>query len=159
VRGLAWMDHQWGDPWPGRDVRWDWHGLHLEDGTDLMLFDMTRPDGTARAVHGTRTFPDGRVHALVGLRLVPLGVERVPGGGRYALRWQVAAEGLELVLTPTRLDQQVASRAGVTYWEGAVRAEGTLDGRRVVGLGMGEHLPWPRGGTLGACASTTSPAR
>ena len=37
VEGLSWMDHQWGDAATALNVGWDWLGLQLDDGADLMV--------------------------------------------------------------------------------------------------------------------------
>lgn len=146
VEGLAWLDHQWGDQVPGRDARWDWHALHLDDGSDVMLYRLTRPDGGGRVLLGSRTRLGGSIEALRGLSLEPCGVWRGAGGRRYATAWRARADGLELQIDPLRPDQETPSLSGVVYWEGPVRVEGTVDGRAVRGTGMGEHLPLPRGG-------------
>lgn len=141
--GLAWMDHQWGDLIPGRDARWDWHGLHLSDGSDLMLYDLTRPDGSGRVTAGTLTDPAGVTRALSGLTLVPTRFWRAARRRAYALEWDVVGPGLSLRVRTLLDEQEVPSLSGVTYWEGPVRVSGVRDGRPVTGTGMGEHLPWP----------------
>ncbi len=143
VAGLAWMDHQWGDLIPGRTARWDWHGLHLSDGSDLMLYDLTRPDGSGRVRSGSRTDAEGRTRALEGLTLEPTTLWSGARGRRYAVGWRVRAAGVSLEIRPLALRQEHASLSGVTYWEGPVSAVGEVEGRPVTGAGLGEHLPWP----------------
>lgn len=146
VSGLAWMDHQWGDMIPGRDARWDWHGLHLSDGSDVMLFHLTRPDGSERRIYGSRTDAGGVTRALADLTLEPTSVWGGARGRRYAVGWRVQAAGVSLEIRPLWLRQEIASLSGVTYWEGPVTVQGTVEGRTVTGAGLGEHLPWPHGG-------------
>ena len=50
VNGLAWIDREWstsvlGDAYKG----WDWFALHLDDGRDLMLYQLRRLDGQTDA--------------------------------------------------------------------------------------------------------------
>ena len=47
VRGLSWMDHEFGSNQLGQDqVGWDWFSIQLDDQTELMLYLMRRKDGT-----------------------------------------------------------------------------------------------------------------
>ncbi len=141
--GEAWMDHQWGEMIPPRDGRWDWHGLHLDDGTDLMLYDLTRPDGTSRVTQATLTDRAGVTRALAGVSLRPLSTWRAPGGRLYVVGWTVEIGGETLTIRPLHLDQEIVTLPGIAFWEGPVEVTGTFRGRGVRGVGLGEHLPWP----------------
>jgi predicted secreted hydrolase len=48
VDGLAWMDREWSTSAlsPGQ-VGWDWFALQLDDGFDLMVYQLRRSDGSA----------------------------------------------------------------------------------------------------------------
>ena len=46
VSGLAWMDREWGSSLLDEDqAGWDWFALHLDDGSDLMVYSLRRKDG------------------------------------------------------------------------------------------------------------------
>src|SRR5581483_3041269 len=48
VRGLSWMDHEFGSNQLGADqVGWDWFSLQLDNDTEIMLYLMRRKDGSA----------------------------------------------------------------------------------------------------------------
>ena len=145
VSGTAWMDHQWGEVIPLRDARWDWHGLHLSDGTDLMLYALSRPDGTHPCVQVTTTDAAGTTRALPEARLTPRSTWRSAQGRLYVVGWTLTLPGDSLTIRPLRLDQELVTIPGIPYWEGPVVVEGTFRGRAVRGVGMGEHLPWPEG--------------
>lgn len=147
VQGEAWMDHQWGEQLSGRDALWDWFGLHLSDGSDLMLYRVKKPpgagqtDGEVVQLAGSRTDPQGRIAGLRNLRMTPLERWTSPSGRSYALSWRVEAEGLELELAPVRRDQELLTTStGVAYWEGPVRGRGTWQGSPVEARGMGEFV-------------------
>jgi predicted secreted hydrolase len=57
---------------------------------------------------------------------------------RYPSRWRLAvpAAALDLEITPRLADQELI--VGTRYWEGAVRLEGTADGRPIAGRGYVE---------------------
>jgi predicted secreted hydrolase len=155
VEGLAWMDREWSTSALGPDlVGWDWFALQLDDGRELMLYRLRRPDGAvAMASRGTLIGADGTSRGLDrdAAEVVVLDHWTSPRGGtRYPARWRlrVPSAGLDLVVTPLLRDQELD--LAVRYWEGAVRLEGTADGRRVGGAGYVELVGYdPAGGRAG----------
>jgi predicted secreted hydrolase len=161
VEGEAWMDHEFMDASlaPGQ-LGWDWFGLQLEDGRELMLYRMRRADGTIDpASGGTLVERDGETRRLP---LHAAGVDRTrtwtsrASGARYPAGWIVRVPGEDLVLRlePTLADQELVTResGGIVYWEGSVDVVGTARGRPVRGRGYVELTgyagppPGPPGG-------------
>ncbi|GAA5532659.1 hypothetical protein Dalu01_01048 [Deinococcus aluminii] len=141
ARGLAWLDHQWGDQQPGREARWDWFGLHLSDGSDLMLYRVRDPAGKVVQVAASRVGTDGAAREVPGLTLTPGRVWRSPSGREYVLDWTVSAPDLKLTLEAVRDEQELlAKNTSVAYWEGPVRGQGTLEGQAITAEGMGEFV-------------------
>lgn len=164
VRGLAWMDHQWGDADPGRTLAWDWFGLHASDGTDVMLFRMRSPADGHEVLAGTRTDAAGRSVPLEGLRIEPLRTWVSPTGrAEYAVQWRLRADSpaFDATLSALRDEQEVVSWTGaLPYWEGPMSGSGTLDGKPVSLFGMGEFVPAaPRASYRRDPALPTCPAR
>ena len=133
VRGLTWMDHEWSTSAlePGQ-VGWDWFGLQLDDGRDLMVFDLRRDDGTRDTMSQGSLVLGAQVQSLNHTEFSIRVLEhwRSPRSGiRYPSRWriEVPAEGLEFEVVPLLADQEL--RLGVRYWEGAVRVVGSVSGR------------------------------
>ena len=59
ITGSAWMDREFGSTWLAPDqTGWDWFGLNLGDGRDLMLYLLRRRDGTLSYTDGTVRDPD-----------------------------------------------------------------------------------------------------
>jgi len=147
VTGLSWMDHEFGSTQLGPDqVGWDWFGLQFDDGTELMLYIIRRADGGPDSYSAaTWVGADGRT---VHLRQPEFRVEVLDhwksprGKGVYPMRWRLSAPsvGLELTVTPAFPDQELdtAKSTHVIYWEGAVSAEGRVQGRRLTGRGYVE---------------------
>ena len=137
VSGTAWFDKQWGDFQPVA-VRWDWVGLQLDDGRDLMLSRLFHADGRPIAVYGTLSRPTGGAARLDAddFRFEPISgaAWRSPAtGAAYETQWRVSApgEGIEVTLRPLVEGAEFRSRAlGVIYWEAGVDAIAS-DGRRV----------------------------
>ena len=41
--GQGWFDHQWGNSWVASNNGWDWWGVQLDNGTDILFFPSARP--------------------------------------------------------------------------------------------------------------------
>ena len=126
VSGEAWFDHEWSTSALGAGaVGWDWFSLQLDDGRELMHFQIRREDGSIEPVSGgTLVETDGRTRRLSrdDVRIEVLRRWTSPEtGGTYPSRWRltVPSEGLDLLVEPW-LDAQ-EMRTSFVYWEGAVR--------------------------------------
>jgi predicted secreted hydrolase len=147
VTGLSWMDHEFGSTQLNPDqVGWDWFSLQFGDGTELMLYIIRKTDGRPDPYSaGTWIGADGR---LVRLRQTDFSVEVLErwqsprGKGVYPMKWRLKLPGLglDVTVTPAFPDQELdtAKSTRVIYWEGAVSAEGTAQGRRASGRGYVE---------------------
>lgn len=133
VRGSAWLDREWGSSALGAGVRgWDWFGLQLDDGRDLMLYRLRRDDGTTDPFSaGSVIAADGSVTPLAAtaFEIEPRGEWRAPDGVAYPARWRLRVPGhdLDLEVRPLLADQEL--RLAVRYWEGAVSVTGSVTGR------------------------------
>jgi predicted secreted hydrolase len=147
VKGLSWMDHEFGSgQLSGNQVGWDWFGLHLDNGMDLMLYRIRRADGTVEpASSGTLIEPDGRVtHLPIEAFTYSIrdGWTSPKTRTAYPSRWVIAVpdHGIELTVTPTVADQELvtAQSTRVTYWEGSVSVKGRAGDAAVAGHGYAE---------------------
>lgn len=147
VSGKSWFDHEWGTSALGpAAVGWDWFGLQLDDGRDLMLFQIrNRAGGVEPVSGGTLVYPDGstRTLSLAQVDFSVLGTWRSRTTGvDYPIRWRlmVPSEGLDLLVEPIVDDQE--NRLAIVYWEGAVSVSGTQGGVGYLELtGYGPGLP------------------
>lgn len=142
VAGESWLDREWSTSALEEDqVGWDWFGLQLDDGHELMYYRLRRRDGTVDA-HSAGAFvlPDGTRRGLghADVTLEVLDRWHSPRGGTYPARWRLAVPALDLALeiAPVLPDQEL----DVTprYWEGAVDVTGARAGRPVTGRGYAE---------------------
>jgi predicted secreted hydrolase len=149
VSGEAWFDHEWSTSALGAGaVGWDWFSLQLDDGRELMYFQIRRQDGSVEAASGgTLVAVDGSTRRLtretVALEVVSRWTSRETGGV-YPSRWRlrVPGEGLDLVVEPWLADQEM--RTSFVYWEGAVSISGTASGRALAGRGYVEMTGYAR---------------
>ncbi len=155
VSGLAWKDHEFSTGILDKEqIGWDWFSLQFDNGQALMLFQL-RETGGAASDSSSGTFIDaGGVSKSLqneNFRITVLDQWLSPHtGGVYPSAWQIQLEepACLLEIRPWMADQEVNFPA-VTYWEGAVRFEGTCAGKPVKGNGYIEmtgyagNLPLP----------------
>ncbi|MGD8398332.1 MAG: lipocalin-like domain-containing protein [Anaerolineae bacterium] len=143
VSGLSWMDHEWSTSGLAADqVGWDWFSVQLDDGSELMVFQLRKEDGTIDPFSsGTFIAADGSTRHL-DRKDFEIAVEdtwRSPdSGATYPARWTVTVPslGLSLEIEPYLAGQELT--VSYAYWEGAVRVAGERDGRSVSGNGYVE---------------------
>lgn len=159
VSGASWMDHEFGTSFLEPDqVGWDWFSVQLDDGHDLMIFQIRRADGSIDPrSSGTLVEPDGSwspVTSTKGFRLDPGRLWRSPASGaRYPVEWHVVIPGrqVDLEVAAALDDQELHTEhsTGVTYWEGAIDVTGSANGRAVKGRGYLEMTGYA-GRSMGA---------
>ena len=134
VSGSAWMDHEFSSaPLNPHLAGWDWFGLQLSDGSDLMVYMMREKDGNLSPVSsGTYVGADGKaLHIGAGdFRVQALSSWKSPHSGAvYPASWllEIVPLDLRLKIVPKMTDQelQTTESTRVTYWEGSVGVEGT----------------------------------
>ena len=142
VRGSSWLDREWSTSALGADqVGWDWFALQLDDGHELMFYQLRQRDGqTDPFSAGTWIDAAGATHRLAAQDVTIEVLEEwdSPRGGTYPARWRltVPSAQLSVEVTPVLADQELD--VSVRYWEGAVDAAGTRAGRHVTGVGYVE---------------------
>jgi predicted secreted hydrolase len=126
VEGTSWMDHEFSSNALGKDqVGWDWMGLQLDDGTDLMVYRLRTSSGATDYLSGTRITADGQPHYLSDKELSLEGsdVWRSPSsGGAYPQRWTIHCAGLPPLVVRSELPGQeliTSDSTEVSYFEGA----------------------------------------
>jgi predicted secreted hydrolase len=143
VSGLSWMDHEWSTSSLTDDqLGWDWFSIQLNDGSELMVFQLRQEDGGIDPFSsGTFVAPDGGTRHL-GRDDFEIRVDdnwRSPHtGATYPAGWTVTVPAVDLMLEiePQLADQELT--VSYAYWEGAVRVEGERAGQAVGGNGYVE---------------------
>jgi predicted secreted hydrolase len=161
VTGTSWMDHEFGTSFlEAGQQGWDWLSLQLDDGRELMLYQLRRADGS-RDPHssGTIVGRDGRTRhvSAAEFSLTPAGrTFKARSGATYPVAWRavVPSEHLTLEVTTPLDDQELSSdtTSGVTYWEGLVDVSGRAMDTPVRGRGYLEMTGYR--GSLGRVLSS-----
>jgi predicted secreted hydrolase len=143
VNGLSWMDHEYStSALSAGQVGWDWFSLQLDDGSELMVFQIRRDDGSVDPFSSGMVMPTNGTP--VSLRADEFEIQvldrwRSPHTGAiYPARWRIKipAADLDLLLEPYLADQEL--NLSYAYWEGAVRIAGQRFGRSLQGSGYVE---------------------
>lgn len=139
VSGTVWMDHEWSTSVLDDDLAgWDWFSLQLDDGRELMLYQLRKDDGSSSEFSaGAVIAADGSKRALTREQFSIKVVDHWRSHDtdiRYPARWslEVPSAKIKLEVEPILADQEL--KVSVNYWEGAVRAKGTSSGRGYVEL-------------------------
>jgi predicted secreted hydrolase len=132
VEGNSWFDREWSSSALAADqAGWDWFALQLEDGRDLMFYQMRDKQGRAQTFsHGVLVDADGSTRPLPldAVQLTRTASWRSPDGTRYPVAWrlQVPEQDLDLAIEAAFEDQVMQHT--VEYWEGAVNVSGSHRG-------------------------------
>lgn len=142
VQGLSWMDREFSTSGLEAGAEgWDWFSLQLDNQYELMVYVIRNEDRAQAVFFGTLVAPDGSATRLAAadLTLETRATWRSPHTGAvYPARWRLSipSQRLELEITPHMADQEMLTT--VTYWEGAVRIDGSHQGQPVEGNGYVE---------------------
>ena len=132
VEGLTWLDREWSTSALGAgQTGWDWFALHLDDGRDLMLYQLRGADGSKDPLsEGSLVAADGTKTRLAAeaFTLEPLARWTSPGGAPYPTRWRVRVPSAGIDATVTAAIEASELDATVRYWEGAVDVAGSVSG-------------------------------
>jgi predicted secreted hydrolase len=147
VKGMSWMDHEFGSSQLREyQVGWDWFSLQLDKGMELMFYQIRHRDGKIDPYSsGTIIHADGTHQHLFKkeFQIEVLGRwKSSKSGAIYPSKWKITvpAHQIELTLSPTVKNQELITResARVTYWEGSIKVEGKYQGSPINGLGYAE---------------------
>ncbi len=143
VQGLSWMDREWSTSVLSEALQgWDWFAIQLTDGQELIVYQIRQQSGDIHPLSsGTLVTADGTPQALTSadFQIEVLRTWRSPADGTvYPAKWRlrIPGEAIELTITPYMADQEMHTL--IRYWEGAVRAQGTAQGRSLAGDGYVE---------------------
>lgn len=143
VEGMSWMDHEFfTESLDSSESGWDWLSLQLNDHTELMLYRLRHKDGSVDP-YSSGTYVDARGKGTFlsskDFEMTP-GVETWTGPqsrGTYPVHWKVAVPvlGLELDVTTPLVTQELFSKIGPSYWEGAIDIAGRRSSEALQGTG------------------------
>lgn len=138
VKGKGWLDHQWGEwDWVNDFSQWKWYAVKLDNGVDLMLFNIYKDKVLINSYCGYIDAANNQQHQLKCELITKKYYEDASGG-----KWQKVVELKIPSLPNTTLtltsDKDLQFIEKEVLWEGSMTAEGTFKGVPVKGLAYGE---------------------
>lgn len=145
LEGFSWFDHEFSDdPKSKGFIGWDWFGLRLDDGTDLMIYFLRDDEGVYSAESGGTWYHGEKreILSMTDIQTKQLSTWRAESGARYPLEWLMRIPHLDLEFTikarhPNH-ELETDGSTFITYWEGAVSVQGIHAGRPINGEGYME---------------------
>ena len=145
VSGDSWLDHEWSTSSLAEDQQgWDWLALHLDDGSDLMLYQMRNKDGL-KDTYSSGVLVDSKGRSeILSAQQFQLEVSEFwqspVSSIRYPIAWVISIPKKDIKLTVvTQMKQQEWSIAGgfsFNYWEGGIVVSGMKNEQVVSGTGF-----------------------
>jgi len=134
VKGTSWFDHQWGD-FSSVKLSWDWFSLQFNNGIDLMIYRLRNNEGVP-VLYTASILENGKTEILDKgeFELVP-GQQWVSDktGNSYPVYWNIKIPRkkidiqVESIIKNSEFDATLTTF--MTYWEGAVKVEGSHTGQ------------------------------
>ncbi|MCF6203282.1 MAG: hypothetical protein L3J59_06350 [Methylococcaceae bacterium] len=134
VKGEAWFDHQWGDFYTDK-MSWVWFSIQLENGMDLMLYQISDKYGSPISYNGSIS-KNGKTEILNqdDFILVPKkNWVSAKTKKSYSIEWAVKVPQKEIDLVVKSVVKNSEFDAKLTtylvYWEGAIEINGSHKGK------------------------------
>ncbi len=152
--GEGWFDHQWGNSWVASNDGWDWWGVQLTDGTDILFF-RQRDLATGKVFFPLATFMDKDGRQSVTKDIVftpdPKSYWTSPKSGvTYPLAWTVTfpTKDLTLHIGAAVQDQEMQILGpGGGIWEGSCDVTARKMQKMIVTADTGTSPQNPHAGT------------
>jgi len=138
IIGSAWMDHQWGKwDWINDFHQWKWYSVKLDNGVDLMLFNLYKNKKLLNSHCGYIDAKNNQVHNLP-CELVTKQFFTDERGGKWQKEVDLEFSSLpntKLTLISEKDEQFIEP---FVLWEGSMKVTGSFKGTSVKGTAFGE---------------------
>jgi len=138
VSGKSWMDHQWADVCYS-NAKWNWFSIQLDNETEIVfcMYD----DNDTRTYFADISNIEGSQEHHTEIIITPRGKcwKSPKSKASYPLSWNLKIPAKKINLNVTAiLDNQEMLFGSINYWEGAIRINGMIKGKKVTGTGFME---------------------
>jgi predicted secreted hydrolase len=134
VEGSTWMDHEFSsNALSENQVGWDWMGLRLTDGDDLMIYRLRDKAGQADYLSGTLIHPDGTPQYLAKADIQITGSNPWTSNQTHAIypqTWNLQVRGLPHMTIHSLMPGQeliTGDSTKVSYFEGAAEVQDSTE--------------------------------
>ncbi len=145
VKGLAWIDRQYGNfnPWTGE--KYEWFHAQLSNGTDMNFWNIFTTDNkipnNKKYCLLSAYVNDSTQYTISDFKMERLGYSWMPDSAMcYADKWRLTSEknNMDLIITTKHHNNEVTWP--FRFFEGATEISGTVNGVSVTGVGFAELL-------------------
>ena len=144
VEGISWMDHQWAQTPLTDDDKWKWFSIQLDNGCDIVCFIYGDEIKTG---HASMIDKNNEIKATKKIEMIPSGIKykNKKTGSEYELGYEIRIPEFKAVLKtfPFKKEQEMIFET-IKYWEGGIKIEGKMEGKKVSGKGFCELVTEPR---------------
>ncbi len=138
VNGTGWFDHQWGKwDWVKDFSQWKWYGVKLDNGVDLMLFNLYKDRKLVASHCGYMDANGDQFHNLTN-NFVTREYYTDPSGGKWQKVVDIKFPSLTNTLITLTSENDLQFIETNVLWEGSMKATGTFNGAPVKGTAYGE---------------------
>jgi len=142
VSGNSWLDREWSTSALSQEQGgWDWFSMQLDDGTDIVYFQLRYKDGSTYPYNeGLIVDNEGNIIKL-GTNDIPLKVTKTwqsPLGSVYPIEWEAEITPLGKTVIISALFPEQELDLSTRYWEGAVNIYDRENPTEVIGTGYME---------------------
>ena len=124
VQGNGWLDREWSTSVLNSEyVGWDWFGIQLHDGRELMAFQMRNKDDFQAKTNATVVSIDGTTKKYFDQEIRFRVLREVAG---WPVEWRIDVAD-EWFRVKAALDDQTMDLS-VRYWEGLILVDGSTSG-------------------------------
>jgi predicted secreted hydrolase len=138
VSGKAWIDHQWGNwDWVNDFSQWKWYSVKLDNGVDLMLFNIYKNKKVLNSHCGYIDKANNQQHKL-SCQLATAKYYTDAKGGRWQKEVTLEIPGIPNTRLTLSSENDLQFVEPFVLWEGTMKVEGTFKGEKVKGTAYQE---------------------
>lgn len=146
VKGKSWMDHQWANTIYSVKDKWTWFSIQLDNNIEIVCFEFD--DGKNKTYLVTISYENNRQVSTNDVRLTKTGIVWKSSftKAKYPLSWkiEIPSKNISLDVKPLLKKQEVIFGT-INYWEGPLKVNGTINKKKVKGIGFLELVGYPMG--------------
>lgn len=143
VKGKSWFDHQWADA-PYAQDKWTWFSIQLDNQTELVCFEFGSGKNVDRLV--SIISKNGKQKHTTKVIFNDLGDYWTSNKtlAKYPLAWEIIIPEfkMSLRLSPLIRHQEMVF-GSINYWEGPLKVQAEINGKKVGGQGFMELVGYP----------------
>jgi predicted secreted hydrolase len=138
IDGKAWVDHQWGSwDWVKDFSQWKWYSVKLDNGVDLMLFNIYKDKKLINSYCGYIDAENKQYHKLP-CELVTREYYTDASRGKWQKKVDLEISSLPNTKLTLTSENDLQFIQPLVLWEGSMKVAGTFKGEPVKGTAYGE---------------------